>query len=257
VNIVVRDLTVRYGRIVALSGIDLDLVDGEVMGVVGPNGSGKSTLLRALAGLLAYSGRVEFGSAGRVAYMPQEGTSRSSLSVLEVVLLGRLHSLGVRVHPQDLEAARSAVEELGIAHLVNRGIGELSGGQRQMAMLAQVLVAEPGALLLDEPISALDPSHQLGVLSTIRRLARDRDIPALVVLHDLNAALRHCDRILVLDAGRRIACRPSATALPASLLADVFRIDAEICAASDGQPFIVPVRRRDAAAGGITDDMRT
>ncbi|MFM8681331.1 MAG: ABC transporter ATP-binding protein [Alphaproteobacteria bacterium] len=235
-------LGVRHGSRVALSGIDLRIVPGEVVAVAGPNGSGKTSLLRALAGLLPHEGHIARDPGLRVGYMPQDNALRAALLVLEVVLLGRLGTLGLRVRAQDVDAAQRAMDELGIAGLAERRIDELSGGQRQMAMLAQVLASEPGIFLLDEPVSALDPRHQLEVLGAVRRLTDARGLATVVVLHDLNAAARHCDRLVVLDGGRIAAAGPPGRVLQASLLAEVFGIEAQLGTAADGRPFALPLR---------------
>lgn len=237
-----RGLGVRYGARMALSGVALRLAPGEVVAIAGPNGSGKSSLVRALAGLLPHDGCVARDPGLRVGYMPQDNAVRASLLVLEVVLLGRLGSLGLRVRGEDIDAAQQAMDELGIGALAARRIDELSGGQRQMAMLAQVLAARPGILLLDEPVSALDPRHQLEVLGAVRRLTDARGLATLVVLHDLNAAARHCDRLVVLDGGRVAAQGPPERVLQASLLAEVFGIEAQLGTAADGRPFALPLR---------------
>ena len=139
-----------------------------MLGIVGPNGSGKSTLVKAVAGLLKASGRIRFnGSEARpksVGYMPQDLQTPMALTVLEVVLLGRLAELGLTVSADDLEAVRQVLQLLGMEALAGRYLSELSGGQRQMVFLAQALVSQPTVLLLDEPISALDICHQLEVL---------------------------------------------------------------------------------------------
>lgn len=241
-SIAIRNLAVRYGRRLALSDVDADVARGEILGIVGPNGSGKSSLVRAVAGMVPFTGRTITPASDRIGYMPQDNAVRASLSVLEVVVLGRLRQLGLRIGEDDLARAIAALDELGIAHLASRRIDEISGGQRQMTMLAQVLAAEPAALLLDEPVSALDPRHQFEVLRTIRVIARTRMIPTIVVLHDLNAALRHCDRLLVLRGGVPIAHGAAPEILTAALLADVFGIEAEFGTARDGTSFVVPLR---------------
>ncbi len=237
-----RGLGVRYGARMALSGVALQLAPGEVVAIAGPNGSGKSSLVRALAGLLPHDGCVARDPGLHVGYMPQDNAVRASLLVLEVVLLGRLGSLGLRVRGEDIDVAQQAMDEIGIGALAARRIDELSGGQRQMVMLAQVLAARPGILLLDEPVSALDPRHQLEVLGAVRRLTDARGLATLVVLHDLNAAARHCDRLVVLDGGRVAAQGPPECVLQASLLAEVFGIEAQLGTAADGRPFALPLR---------------
>ena len=131
------DVAVRFGGFAALGGVSLKAVPGEVLVVLGANGSGKSTLLRSLAGVQKHAGVVAWtGPAQAIGYMPQDGTSRPALTVFETVLLGRLRSLAFRVAPEDLAAAEAALAETGIAHLAQRPLGTLSGGQRQLAFLA-------------------------------------------------------------------------------------------------------------------------
>jgi iron complex transport system ATP-binding protein len=124
-----------------------------------------------------------------------------ALTVLEVVLLGRLGQLRLRMQPADLDAVRTVLQSLDIAALAGRYLAELSGGQRQMVFLAQALVAQPRLLLLDEPISALDVHHQLTVLERVRQLTRGQGLTTLLVLHDLQAAARYCDDLLLLRQG--------------------------------------------------------
>ena len=182
---------------------------GEVLALLGANGSGKSSLLRALAQVQAHSGTIAWDGAaapaGSVGYMPQDNAARVALTAFEVVLLGRMRSLALRVGSRDLQAAQSAMEEIGVADLASRRIGELSGGQRQMVLMAQVLAAGPRVLLLDEPTSALDIAHQLHVLDLLRTATRQRGLTTIAVLHDLNAAARSADRAADKEAAAKAA----------------------------------------------------
>jgi iron complex transport system ATP-binding protein len=258
VRIEAQGLSVAYGRARALDGVDLRADPGTVTAVIGPNGSGKSTLLKAIAGLTKVSGRLAF--QGRavacdrrrrnddcLGYLPQDHESRALLRVMEVVLLGRARSLGLRVPFSELRAAGRILDELGLAALADRYITELSGGQRQMVYLAQVLAAEPTVLLLDEPTSALDLRNQMEMLDTVRRLTRLRDLTTLVAIHDLNAAARCADRILVLDRGRSVAAGSAAEVLTPPLLAAVYRIEAAVTPGVDRQPSITALRALPAA----------
>ena len=177
---------VRYGTRQAVSGVDLAASPGEMLAVLGANGSGKSSLLRALAGVQAHTGRIAWDGApappGSIGYMPQDDPARVALTAFEVVLLGRLRSLSVRVGAADLAAAEAAMTEIGVAGLASRRIGELSGGQRQMVLLAQVLAGDPRVLLPDEPTAALDIAHQLHVLDLLRTATRVRGLTTVAVL---------------------------------------------------------------------------
>ncbi len=241
-----RGVAVRFGPAEVLRGVDLDVAPGEVVAILGANGSGKSTLLRAIAGVQPHRGAISFNGAARpaqgIGYMPQDNAARVGLTVFEVVLLGRLRSLALRVAPADLAAAEAALAELGIAHLAARSLAELSGGQRQKVFLAQVLAAAPQALLLDEPTSALDIAHQVQVLAMLSTATRSRGLTTLAVLHDLNAAARFADRIALLHQGRIAAAGPPAEVLRPALLRDVYGVEAAIVPGPDGHPIVLPLR---------------
>lgn len=241
-----HNIGVRYGATTAVAGVDLSMRPGVVIGVVGPNGSGKSSLVKAIAGVVASTGDLRFdGSPERpatIGYMAQDIGGRAALTVLEVVLLGRLRYLGMRVGRADLAVIEQVLKRLEIQTLAGRYLGELSGGQRQLVLLAQALASEPRALLLDEPISALDLNHQLHVLATVSGEVRRRRLSGLVVLHDLNAVLRFADEVVVMNRGRMVARGAPAAILTRDLLRDVFQIEPLIEQASDGFPFIIGQR---------------
>jgi iron complex transport system ATP-binding protein len=241
-----RRLTIRYGQRLAIDGVSLAARPGEILALLGANGSGKSSLLRALAGLQPHDGAIRWdgGAAprGSIGYMPQDSSSRAALSAFEVVLLGRMRSLALRVGAADLEAAHAAMAEIGIADLAERRIGALSGGQRQMVLIAQVLAGGPRVLLLDEPTSALDIAHQLHVLQLLRDATRQRGLTTIAVLHDLNAAARFADRLALLHRGRLVDIgAPRDILLPASLQS-VFDVHVAVDAGSDGHPVVLPLR---------------
>lgn len=245
-KVVLEDLNVRYGACQAVAGVSLVAEPGEVLGLIGANGSGKSSVMKAIAGLIGHGGRIGFGDGGarptRLGYMPQDIGGRSALTVLETVLLGRLDRLGLRVAAADLAAVAAVLAELDLAALSDRRLSELSGGQRQLVYLAQALAGDPPVLLLDEPISALDIRHQLDVLETVRRLTRSRNLSTLIVLHDLNAAARFCDRLGLMAEGAILVAGIPAQVLTPDHLAKAFHIEATIMADGDGFP-VVTARR--------------
>lgn len=241
----VEDLTVTLGGRPVLRGVTLAVEAGEIVALLGPNGAGKSTLLRAIAGLVPARGRIRLGPDGehaRLAFMPQESSAPRGLSVLEVVLLGRLERLGFVVGAVDLEAARRALAAVGLEDLAARPVAELSGGQRQMVYLAQTLAADPRIVLLDEPLAALDLRHQLEVAALVRRLVGERGLACLVVLHDLNVAARMADRLALLHEGRILAAGPPEAMLRPRHLATLYGVEAAFLEGPDGAPVVLPLR---------------
>ena len=241
-----RNIRVRYGAILAVDDVTMDAQPGEVVALLGANGSGKSSLLRVLAELQAYTGTIEWDDGrappGSIGYMPQDNSARVALTAFEVVLLGRMRSLALRVGRRDLDAAEAAMEEIGIADLAARRIGELSGGQRQMVLIAQVLAANPRVLLLDEPTSALDIAHQLHVLDLLRTATRQRGLTTIAVLHDLNAAARFADRVALMHQGRLIGIGSPGDILRPAGLRSAFNVDVAVDRGSDGHPVVLPLR---------------
>ncbi|WP_029352210.1 ABC transporter ATP-binding protein [Bosea sp. 117] len=242
----VRNLGVGYGARRIIDRLTLPpVVPGTVTGLIGPNAAGKTTLLRALAGLLPAEGSVRLGEielaglgpaahAGHVTYMPQALPQRVALTVLEAVLTALMSAPTAPAGAAARRRAMEALDRLGIASLASRGLDELSGGQRQLASLAQCLVREPKVLLLDEPTSALDLRHQLRVMQLVDEIARDRDIIAMVVLHDITLAARWCRRLIVLAEGAVAADGPPEEAVTPALLADVYGVEARVEADTRG-----------------------
>ena len=235
----VGDVAVGYtrGRPV-VSDVSLAPVPpGALVALVGPNGAGKSTLLRGLAGLLPLSGNLSLGATDLAAaplaararilgYVPQALPRGTAFSVFEGVLSAlRASSTG----PGDpRRRAVAALERLGVLDLALTRLDRLSGGERQLAALAQALAREPRLLLLDEPTSALDLRHALIVMSLVREVARERGGIVVAVLHDLALACRFCDRIVVLDRGRVAADGAPEAAVTPEILRRVYGVEASL-----------------------------
>ena len=202
----------------ALNGLSCLILSGRVLGILGPNGSGKSTLLKLLARVFqpqkgaieilgeSLSGLSQLNVAKRVALVPQETLQVFPFTIAEMVLMGRSpHHQGWGgwhwEDSQDWAVARNAMEELDVAHLGNRLVTEVSGGERQRAVIARALVQEPQILLLDEPTAFLDLHHQLDIARIIKRLNRERGLTVVLVSHDLNLASQYCDQVLLLNHG--------------------------------------------------------
>ncbi|MFT4287186.1 ABC transporter ATP-binding protein [Nocardioides sp.] len=234
----------RYGARTVLADVSASIHPGQVTVLLGPNGSGKSTLLRAISGIGRYQGRILFDDvdtagwslsrrAGRVGYVAQDTAQGPALSVFEATLLGRVHSLRWSVHEKHLEAVWGALHAVGIEPLANEPVATLSGGQRQLAAIAQALVRDPQILLFDEPISSLDLAYQLETLELIADLTRERGICTLVSLHHLDLAGRYADQLLVLHRGGLHVAGAPAAVLTEDLVREVFQVQARIVSEAD------------------------
>jgi len=199
-------------------GIDLTLEQAQVTCLLGPNGSGKTTLMKTLLGLLPpRGGRVLLDGrdlaawsvrerAARLAYVPQAAESYFDFSVLEMVEMGRTSHRGMfeRPGPRDRETALAALERLGLAALAHRPIHGVSGGERQLTLVARALATEARMLVLDEPTANLDFGNQSRVIAEILRL-RDAGIGILLCTHDPDHALLAADRALLLRGGQALS----------------------------------------------------
>jgi ABC-type Mn2+/Zn2+ transport system ATPase subunit len=218
------DLTVRYGDVVALEAIDIQVPRGRAIAVLGPNGSGKSTLFATAIGLSTPdAGEITLGTE-RVAYLPQQVAVEPMFpaTVRDVVAMGRWGALGWRrrMSDRDRELVTDAMSALAVDHLARRRLGELSGGQRQRTLLAQVAAQDAELLLLDEPFTGVDRPTE----DTVRKLIamwRDEGRTVMVATHDLARAARDYDLVLALNR-RVIAFGPAAETCTEEVLAATF-----------------------------------
>ncbi|MEO8478878.1 MAG: ABC transporter ATP-binding protein [Gemmatimonadota bacterium] len=245
----------RHGGLV-LHGVDARVERGEFVVVAGPNGSGKSTLVRALLGLhpiergtvmldgrpLAQRSRAQI--AREVAALPQREEAAFPLAVTDAVMLGRWASLGAFAapSPSDHDAVARAMGSCRLEALADRTTDTLSGGEWQRVRLARALAAEPQLLLLDEPGTALDISHEMALYELLaEQVERGRGVMA--VTHHLNAALRYADRVLLLDHGHIAVDGPPNDVLSSEILSRVFGWPIALGRLDDGAPHLVPRRR--------------
>jgi len=249
----IRGLSAGYRGRPVIENLSLQPVEaGKLVALVGPNAAGKSTLLRALAGLIAARGTIALGGqdlvalsprarAALVSFMPQDLPHGAGLTVIEAVLSSlKASPLGegnIGVGEAHGRAARS-LQRVGIAEIALESLDRLSGGQRQLAGIAQSLARDPQLLLLDEPTSALDLRHQLEVMSLLRGIAAEGRI-VVVVLHDLSLAARWADRVVLLDKGRVHADAAPFEAITAESIAAVYGVAARVERCSRGHPLIV------------------
>ena len=214
-SLLMRKVSFSYFNGFVLRDIDLSISWGEMVGLIGPNGCGKTTLLKLACGVLCPArGEVSLGGvnlkklsrkqvAQKVAVVPQSFHIPFAFTVSEVVMLGRTPFVSILSgeSKRDRDAATSALELAGIAHLSNRYFNELSGGERQKVMLAMALAQEPKLLLLDEPTAHLDISHQIEIMEVVRSLNREQGVTVIAAMHDLNLAALFFDRLVLLKGG--------------------------------------------------------
>lgn len=253
----VSGLCLSRGGSRVVHDVDLRVAAGELCVLVGPNAAGKSTLLQGLAGLLPpergtvrLAGLSSRHAFARTHYMGQGARAGGTLRVDEVVLLARVQDLGWRVGSAQRRCVSRALARLGIAHLAERRITELSGGQQQLVFFAQALVREALCLLLDEPSSALDIRHQLLLAEQVHALTREDGVATIIAMHDLNLAARFADRIAILADGRIAATGTPAAVYRPALLAEVFGVEVAVhhCRVAGPRVELLRTRRDDATS---------
>lgn len=251
-----RGLSAGYPGRTVIDGLDLEIAPGRVTMIIGANACGKSTLLGVLARLRPpMAGTIELdgvdastlsrrGFARTVGLLPQQPSAPEGLTVAELVSRGRHPHRGVfqRWSAEDSAIVDAALASTGMTELADRPVGDLSGGQRQRAWIAMALAQDPRILLLDEPTTFLDLSHQIEVLDLLRDLNRTQGTTIVVVLHELNLAARYADELVVMSQGRIVAHGAPAEVLTADVVSEAFSLDALVMPDPlTGTPLVVPV----------------
>ncbi len=248
-----EEVALTLGGREILKGVTLDVPQGSVVALAGRNGAGKTTMLRVASRVLRPSaGRVTIGGvaidalsrrelAQRLAVVPQDASISFPFRVIEVVLMGRSPHLGMLGFESraDIALARDVMARVGIESFADRSILDLSGGERQLVLIARALTQQPSVLLLDEPTAHLDLAHRVAVLDLVRDFARDGR-SALVVSHDLSLSARASDSLAMLADGRVLASGPPRDVLTPENLSSAFGISADVIEAPDGSPLVVP-----------------
>jgi iron complex transport system ATP-binding protein len=248
-----EDIALNFGEREILQCVNLEVPEGAVVALAGRNGAGKTTLLRIASRVLRpTAGRVSVRGvpidrlsrrdlAKQLAVVPQDTPISFPFRVIEVVLMGRSPHLGAFGFESraDVALARDVMERVGIEALADRSILDLSGGERQLVLIARALTQQPRVLLLDEPTAHLDLAHRVAVLDLVRNFAQDGR-SALVISHDLSLSARASDGLALLAAGRVLDSGSPVDVLTPDNLMIAFGIHADVIRAPDGSPLVVP-----------------
>ena len=257
-KITVENMNLHYGKFHALRNINMAIPEKEITAFIGPSGCGKSTLLRTLSRLMTPAhGHVwldgehiqHYASkevARRIGLLAQNATTPGDITVQELVARGRYphQPLFTRWRKEDEEAVTKAMQATGITHLADQSVDTLSGGQRQRAWIAMVLAQETAIMLLDEPTTWLDISHQIDLLELLSELNREKGYTLAAVLHDLNQACRYASHLIALREGKIVAQGAPKEIVTAELIERIYGLR---CMIIDdpvaGTPLVVPLGR--------------
>ena len=251
VEITIKNLVFGYNSHKILDGVNIIVKSSEVLSLVGPNGSGKTTLLKCMDRILKPKGSILMDGheiekmsrqevARQIGYVPQSSSTPLATTVFDTVLMGRRPHIGWRVSDFDLDKVSDTLERLNLQDLAMRDFGQLSGGQKQKVLIARALAQEPTVLLLDEPTSNLDMLHQLEVMETVSSLVKEKNISAVMAIHDLNLASRFSDKLIMLKNGKVYASGEPKMLLNEDNISRVYGIKAMVMNAM-GRPYIVPL----------------
>lgn len=251
-------LAAGYRNARILDDLSLRVEQGDIVGVIGPNGAGKTTLLRCITGLCrSISGQIHlFGNSLKsisaakrsrlVAVVPQEVNTPMAFTVREMVMIGRTASLSPWKSPtkEDFLVVERSMVYTDVAEMADRVFNEMSGGEKQRAMVAMALAQEPRLILLDEATSHLDMNHRLEIMQMVERLNQEQGVTVLMVSHDLNMAAEFCSRLLLMNRGKIVADGAPRDVLKEEVLSDTYQCEVKIQHdLVDGAITVIPARR--------------
>ena len=252
-DLIIKNVAFSYGQTPVLNGVDLTVRPGDVISLLGPNGSGKSTLMKLILGILKpQAGSITLGGdetsrldsralAGRVAYVPQTNTSPFGYTGLEMVMMGRSVHRGVfaRYTKEDEEIALAAMERLGVADLRERTFTRLSGGQRQLLILARAIAQGARLMILDEPVTGLDYGNQLRLLGHIYRLAAE-GYTFIKSTHFPDHSLLISGRAVMLKDGRLFADGSAEEVITAENIRRMYDVEVSVASMDNGMRMCIP-----------------
>lgn len=249
INLEVENINVYYSNQQILKNISATFQGGQMTAVIGRNGSGKTTFIKAIANQVKKSGNVSLYNSvdgtsypiTEIAYLPQMENINSRLTVFEMVLLGLVRELSWRVTDEQIAAVTEVLTELNLLEISNKTFNNLSGGQKQLVLMAQSFVSKPKVLLLDEPTSALDLRHQLTVMDLAKKYTIKMGTILIFVVHDLMLASRYCDNMILLDKMEIQAYDKPEKVLIPEILEDIYHVKICVEKTSLGYLNVVPI----------------
>lgn len=250
----VKNLVVSINKKEIVHDISFGIPEGKITAIIGPNGCGKSTTLKAISRNLPYAGSVSFKGrdvvgfsrkefARALAVLTQSPQAPTDLTVLDLVNMGRFpyHSFFGGSTPEDEKEVSWALEQTNMTGMKERLLATLSGGERQRAWIAMALAQKPEVLFLDEPTTYLDICHQLEVMQLLVKLNKELGLTVVMVVHELNHAIQYADEVVVIKEGKLVTTGAPKDIIKPKLLAEVFNVQADEFACSNGLTALVPV----------------
>ncbi|PAF50521.1 hypothetical protein BKH44_07975 [Helicobacter sp. 13S00477-4] len=247
----IKNLSFDYGKNSILKKISLSSKQGHITAILAPNGTGKTTLFNNIFGMhkpiegsvwVKGNDILKLSPAQRasyVSYVPQEYSSPFNYNVLDVIMMGQTHKMGIFgvPKPEDKKIALDLMEEIGITYLKDRGINELSGGQRQMVLLARALIQECPLLLLDEPTSHLDIKNQALLFRQVKNQVKKKSLSVLINIHDPNLVSLYADEVYMIKEGKNFAQGNVREVMDTRNLSELYGIEVRVDCL-DGVPFV-------------------
>lgn len=254
----VEGLNFSYGDKEILKNVTFSVEEGSICGILGQNGTGKTTLLKCIQGILIpQNGKVLINNnslydmnykerARNISVVPQQINIIFSYTVLDVILMAKVSKLNFFESPkkQDKEEAKDILRSLKIVHLWDKKFNELSGGEKQMVLIARAMYQDTPIILLDEPTSHLDYRNQITIMEIIKKIVKSKKITAVINIHDPNLALNYCDDILMIKHGSVLMKGKSEDTIREKYLSNLYDMPISIDKTIDGRSVVVPFGRK-------------
>ncbi|MDR0719614.1 MAG: ABC transporter ATP-binding protein [Treponema sp.] len=247
-SLTTKDIKIGFSNKPVLRGINAFFQQGTLNSIIGVNGAGKTLYVKSIANLVPHSGTTLLRQDNTLlgydtmSYVPQMNAVSSELTVFEMILLGKVRQLMWRVKQEVLDEVDQVINRLHLTEVDGQRFSTLSGGQKQLVMMAQSIVSKPMVLLLDEPTSALDLKHQIEVLDIAKKYAVENEAITLVVMHDLSLVSRYSDTVMVLDHGTVLKHGTPHEIMEKELLENVYGIEVEVTTTPQGYKTVTPIR---------------